>query len=82
MLIFFEFIKRVGEIDKMRACRACYLFFPTSLMNSVYKSTNVRFYLSYDIEITLTSHFCRKTLYLCHYVRNVVMDVITFPKHL
>ena len=23
-----------------------------------------------------------KTLYFCHYVRNVVMDVITFPENL
>ena len=43
-------------------------------------STNVRFYLSYGVKITLKSHFCRKTLHFCHYVRNVVMDVIiTFP---
>ena len=26
-------------------------------------STNVRFYLSYDIKITLKSHFCRKKRY-------------------
>ena len=38
------------------------------------KGRNVRFYLSYDIKITLKSHFC-------HYVRNVVMDVITFPEN-
>ena len=25
---------------------------------------------------------CCKTLYLCHYVRNVFMDVITFPENL
>ena len=25
-------------------------------------STNVRFYLSYDIKITLKSHFCRKNV--------------------
>ena len=28
----------------------------------LYKSMNVRFYLSYDIKITMKSHFCRKTL--------------------
>ena len=27
-----------------------------------YKSTNVRFDLSYDIKITLKSHFCRKNV--------------------
>ena len=45
-----------------------------------YKSTDVRFYLSYDIKMSLKSHFCRKALQFCHYVRNVVMDVITFPR--
>ena len=40
------------------------------------------FYLSYDIKITLKSHFCRKNVIICHYVRNVVMAVITFPENL
>ena len=40
----------------------------------------VRFYLSYDIKITLKSHFCRKNVKFCYYVRSVVMDVITFPE--
>ena len=35
-----------------------------------------------DSKITLKPHFWRKTLYFCHYVRNVVMDVITFPVNL
>ena len=39
-------------------------------------------YISYDIKITLKSHFCRKTLLFCYYVRNVVIDVITFPENL
>ena len=29
------------------------------------------------------SHFCRKNVVLfCHYIRNVAMDVITFPENL
>ena len=33
----------------------------------------------YDIKITLKYHFClKKTLLFCHFVRNFVMDVITF----
>ena len=52
------------------------------MLDSIYHMTNVRFYLSYDIKITLKSHFWRKTLEFCHYVRNVVMDVITFPVNL
>ena len=53
-------------------------------------STNVRFYLSYDIKITSKSHFWRKNviiLSLCtqrcygRQMSNVVMDVITFPEN-
>ena len=36
----------------------------TSLINSIKKSTNVRFYLSYGIKITLKSYFCRKHVIL------------------
>ena len=30
-----------------------YLFFATTLINSIYRSTNIRFYLAYDIKIIL-----------------------------
>ena len=64
-----EFIKRAGE--KIN------LFVATSLINSIIQSRNVRFYLSYDIKITLKSHFLhKKRLEFCHYVSNIVMDVI------
>ena len=33
----------------------------------------------YHITTTLKSHFWRKDVIICHYVHNVVMDVITFP---
>ena len=42
----------------------------------------VRFYLSYDMKITLNLISAVKTLLFCHYARNVVMDVITFPENL
>ena len=35
-----------------------------------------------DIKITLKSHFCRKNVIICLYIRNAVMDVITFPVNL
>ena len=43
---------------------------------------NVRFYLSYDITITLNLISVIKMLKCCHYVPNVVMDVIKFPENL
>ena len=36
----------------------------------------------FDFKVSLQSHFCRKTLQSCHSVRNVVIDVITFPENL
>ena len=45
----------------------------------------LRLYLSYDIKITLKSHFWRKNainlVITCH-VRSVVMDLLTFPENL
>ena len=38
--------------------------------------------LSYDIKITLKSHFCHKNVLFGHYGRNVVIDVIPFPENL
>ena len=36
----------------------------------------------YHITNTLKSDFYGKNIIICHYVRNVVMDVITFPVNL
>ena len=58
---FIEFITSWGKEIKCKACRAFYLFFATSLINSI-KSMNVRFYLSYEIKITLKSQVCRKNI--------------------
>ena len=44
------------------ACRAFYLFFATSLINSIIREHECRLFLSYDIKITLKSHFCRKNV--------------------
>ena len=57
-------LNELGKRDKMRGLPRFYLFFATSLINSIKKSTNVRFYLSYDIKITLKSYFCRKSVIL------------------
>ena len=41
------------------------------MLDSIYHMTN-----------TLKSHFWRKNVIFFHYVRNVVMEVITFPVNL
>ena len=46
---------KLGKRDKMRGM-------PSILSLFSNKSTNVRFYLSYDIKITLKIHFWRKNV--------------------
>ena len=44
-----------------------------------YKSTNVRFYLSYIIKYTMKSHFWRENVISLSLSTQSFMDVITFP---
>ena len=47
---------------KCEDCQVFYLFFATSLIDKIIQEhENVRFYLSYEITITLKSHFGMKT---------------------
>ena len=50
---------------------------------SFFSHINARFYLSYDIKITLKSHFwCKNVIFFCHFVRNFVMEAIALPENL
>ena len=60
-----------------------YCFSSTRLISSIkHEHSSEILYLSYDIKITLKSHFFAKKCLFCHYVRNVVMNVIAFPENL
>ena len=77
--VLFIYKTSFGKGIKCEACQAFHLIFAMSLINSIIQSTNVRLYLSFDIKITLKSHFCCKNVvFFCHYVRKDVIDVITF----
>ena len=76
-LVLWILLNESGKRDKMRgfeACRAFYLFFATSFNKLKNKSTNVRFYLSYDIKNTFMSRFSRKlkNVIILHYVRTLL----------
>ena len=60
--VLLNLLNELGKRDKMRACRAIYLYYATSLINSIIQEHNVRFYLSYEIKITLKSHFWRENV--------------------
>ena len=66
--VLIEFINRVEERDKMRGLPSISSLFRNEFnkFNNT-RAQNVRLYLSYDIKITLKSHFWRKT----YYVRNI-----------
>ena len=73
----------LGQGDKIRGLPSILSLFRNEFNKFNKKiSTNVRFYLSYDIKITLKSHSAVKMLKFCHYARNVVMDVIKLPENL
>ena len=60
--VLMNLLNELGKRDKMRGL-------PSILSLFLAMRLNVRFYLSYDIKITLKSHFCRKNfiiLSLCN----------------
>ena len=56
----------LGKEIKCEACRAFYTLFRNEF--NIYRSTNVRFFLSYDIKIILKSYFWRETVRVLPYV--------------
>ena len=57
-------LNELEKRDKMRGLPSILSLFAMSLIFNKNKSTNVRFYLSYGIKITLKSHLCCKNVIL------------------
>ena len=75
--VLLNLLNELGKRYKMRGLPSILSLF----RNEFNKFNNTRAQMLdsiYHMKTTLKSHFCRKTLLFCHYVRNVVMDVITF----
>ena len=60
--VLLKLLNELKKRGKCEACRAFHLFFATSLINSIKQEHACEIFLSYDIKITLKSHFCRKNL--------------------
>ena len=70
--VLLNLLNKLGKRDQMRGLLSILSLFRNKFNKiQLYKSMNIRFYLSYDIKITLKSHFCNNKLQFCHYVRNV-----------
>ena len=61
--VLVNLLNELGKRDKMRGLPSILSLFRNEFNKFIkYKSTNVRFYLSYDIKKTLKSHFWRKNV--------------------
>ena len=88
--VLFNLLNKLRKRDKMRGLSSILSLFcnkfnrfnntRASMLDSIFKIYDIKITLKYDIKITLKSQFWRKKV--CHYVRNVVMDVMTFPENL
>ena len=80
--VLLNLLNELGKRDKMRGLPRILSLFRNEF--NKFNNTRARMLDSiYHMTNTLKSHFCRKKRYIfCHFVRNVVMDVITFPVNL
>ena len=74
--VLLNLLNELGKRDKMRGLQSILSLF----RNEFNKFNKTRVRMLDSIFHMIKPHFCCKTLYFCHYVRKVVMDVITFPK--
>ena len=75
--VLLNLLNELGKRDKMRGLPSILSLF----RNEFNKFNNTRARML-DSFYHMTFHFWRKNVIFCHYVRNVVMDVITFPVNL
>ena len=75
----------LNKLKKAIKCKACQFLLllckELNQFNIEYRSTNVRFYLSYDFRITLKSLFWYETFRFWHYVWNIIVDFYYYVNH-
>ena len=76
--VLLNLLNELGKRDKMRGLPSILSLFRNEF--NKFNNTRTRMLDSiYHMIHNLKSHFWRKNVMICHHVRNVVMDVITFP---
>ena len=79
--VLLNLLNKLGKRDKMRGLPSILSLFRNEF--NKFNNTRARMLDSiYHMINALKSDIWHKTLFFCHYVRNVVMDVITFPVNL
>ena len=76
-------LNKLRKIDKMQGLPSISCLFRNKFnkFNNT-GATNVRFYLSYDMKITLKSHFCRKNVIILSLCTQHCYDSLSFPENL
>ena len=75
--VLLNLLNELGKRDIMRGLPSILFLFRNEF--NKFNNTRARMLDSiYHMTHTLKSHFWRKNIMICHHVRNVVMDVITF----
>ena len=79
--VLLNLLNELGKRDKMRGLPSILSLFRNEF--DKFNNTRARMLDSiYHMTITLNPDFWRKNVIILSYVRNVVMDVITFPVNL
>ena len=79
--VVLNLLNELGKRDKMRGLPSILSLFRNKF--NKFNNTRARMLDSiYHMTNTLKFISSVKTLWFCHYLRNVVMDVITFPVNL
>ena len=77
--VLLNLLNELGKRDEMRGLPSILSLFRNEL--NKFNNTRARMLDSiYHMTYTLKSDFWRKNVIILHYVRKVVMDVITFPR--
>ena len=80
--VLLNLLNELGKRDKMRGLPSILSLFRNEFNKFNHTRARMLDSIYHIMTNTLKSHFWRKTSYFCQYVRNVVMDVITFPENL
>ena len=79
--VLLNLLNELGKSDKMRGLSSILSLFRNEF--NKFNNTRARMLDSiYHMTTTLKSDFWRKNVKFCHYVHDVIMDVITFPVNL
>ena len=76
--VLLNLLNKFRKRDKMLGLPSILSLFPMSLINSIIQEHSCKIiFLSYDIKITLKSHFHCENIQVCHYEHKIIMDIIT-----